>query len=1255
MNKKRIITISIIAVLVIALVVIIVSGSLPTPPAYTYDHSASTVANLTTGDYKTYLSATGKDTSNVPQGVPVVQKAKDFTIVPLDYKLRAPYNKTQTALDSANNYVLSYYDGSTNQYVSEFINGYFKTTDDDSKVLDFYFGVTANPGEYSLYIASDDARLAINLTNENEVIKLATAAESNTVWKVEDTTKRVYTEYLGEKYFFAANAGKISLQKEAEINEDNNVYLFVGETVLISDMSTIGWVFDIAQAGFYNIEVVYRTTDEASKSSAIEKKMNIVTSDPAVNNAYQEHMSKQSYVFSRYWQGDTGHASLNSDKDSDKIKDTIHVNLEVGHDTKGNDVKPSQIEVSDQNVTVRLTDYMGYVTEAYMYYLTEGANEISFSAVKEYMLIEEVRVVSVEKADSYEKYLSDYKAQQEAQKNILETEYDIAPEFGGGKVQLKDYSYRVEAEAPVYTSSPTLYPITDRTSSNTYPYSASTTKLNSIGGDSWKVLGDWIVWDIYVPADGFYNISFRARQNLVRGMYSQRKVYIDGEIPFEELERTVFSFSSDWQNITLGDSETGKPFDIYLTAGVHQIKMEVTLGAYGELVEELEAVIGNLNDLYLDIIKYTTASPDTNRDYALTAKAELDLINRLQDAGDRLKYVSVSIARLSSEKELSDEELKEMSLDDQSEYFKDGKSDKTGVIDTMVEQIELFIENSRKITQQLGSFSTNVSSLGTLLSQLQEFPLTIDYFAVYAAGGDYKMEEPNEGFLKSLWNSVVSFFYSFVIDYSEIGSIDTGDNENEHLEEIELDVWMTLGRDQANVIRKLIDNDLGKQSFDINDRKVRVSVNLKLTGTDVLLKAALAGVGPDIAINVDSSLPVNYGLRGAALDLTEFEDYEEFIAANFLPSSSRQFSFDGATYAIPEKQLYMMMFVRTDIMAELYPDTVDPITGKVITWEDHIPQTWDEVISMMTDLQTNSLQFYLPVNEVGASALNPAFVTMLYQNGGALYSEDNRSTGLLSDIAMDTFEYWTDFYTKYSFPKAASFINRFRSGEMPIGISYYEMYNTLAVFAPEIRGNWAFYPIPGTTTTIYDEKTNQSLNVIDHTSVASGTGAIIIAKNAYEDSDVKYASWEFLKWWTSETTQASFGKEMEGILGSSARHATANFNAFQELAWPKADQDQLLKQWGVITSATEDYVVVNGEKFPISKSADGTIHLYGVKEIPQIAGSYITGREVENAYRSVINNNYNAKETLYKYAQNVNNEIDRKRKEFGLPTRHDEE
>ena len=74
---------------------------------------------------------------------------------------------------------------------------------------------------------------------------------------------------------------------------------------------------------------------------------------------------------------------------------------------------------------------------------------------------------------------------------------------------------------------------------------------------------------------------------------------------------------------------------------------------------------------------------------------------------------------------------------------------------------------------------------------------------------------------------------------------------------------MTLGRDQANVIRSLIDTSFAKEHPNIR-------VELKLTAGDVLLKATLAGIGPDVALNVDSSLPVNYALRNAVLDLSGF-------------------------------------------------------------------------------------------------------------------------------------------------------------------------------------------------------------------------------------------------------------------------------------------------------------------------------------------------------------------------------------------------
>ena len=62
--------------------------------------------------------------------------------------------------------------------------------------------------------------------------------------------------------------------------------------------------------------------------------------------------------------------------------------------------------------------------------------------------------------------------------------------------------------------------------------------------------------------------------------------------------------------------------------------------------------------------------------------------------------------------------------------------------------------------------------------------------------------------------------------------------------------------------------------------------------------------------------------------------------------------------------------------------------------------------------------------------------------------------GLLSKEAMDTNEFWTEFYTLI--PSLIILINRFRTGEMPMGIAYYEAYNTLSVFALSYVVKWSF-------------------------------------------------------------------------------------------------------------------------------------------------------------------------------------------------------
>ncbi len=53
--------------------------------------------------------------------------------------------------------------------------------------------------------------------------------------------------------------------------------------------------------------------------------------------------------------------------------------------------------------------------------------------------------------------------------------------------------------------------------------------------------------------------------------------------------------------------------------------------------------------------------------------------------------------------------------------------------------------------------------------------------------------------------------------------------------------------------------------------------------------------------------------------------------------------------------------------------------------------------------------------------------------------------------------------------------------------------------------------------------------------------------------------------------------------------------------------------------------------------------------VPEVAGGYFTGRHLDNAFRSVVISNEDPREALDQYTRFINEEIFKKRSEFGLP------
>ena len=196
------------------------------------------------------------------------------------------------------------------------------------------------------------------------------------------------------------------------------------------------------------------------------------------------------------------------------------------------------------------------------------------------MAINALRLVPVNKIDSYEQYLTKQKSKPE---NYTSTGIQV----------------KIQGEDSIVRSDPSLFARYDRSSATTEPNSVSRTVLNYSGGDSWKSPGQWIEWEFEVPEDGWYTISIKGRQLYQRGYVACRSVYIDGEIPIQPLQSVGFPYSSDWNLVTLKD-ENANPYKFNLSKGKHRIRLEVTLGEIGSVINDLQDSIYRLNNIYQD-------------------------------------------------------------------------------------------------------------------------------------------------------------------------------------------------------------------------------------------------------------------------------------------------------------------------------------------------------------------------------------------------------------------------------------------------------------------------------------------------------------------------------------------------------------------------------------------------------------------------------------------------------------------------------
>ena len=333
-----------------------------------------------------------------------------------------------------------------------------------------------------------------------------------------------------------------------------------GKTMVSGEEGLTEYRFTAEQAGFYNITVHYYPVE--GRGSAIEREMLV--------NGLLPYEEAREINFSRIWTNET----------------------DIQRDSHGNDIRPTQVE-SPAWMDKTVSDSMGYITEPLRIYLNAGENVLGFESVREPMAIYSLTLSHVSTEQSYTAVKSSYVA-----KGYAATSGQIA---------------KVQGEDAEYKSDPIIYPIYDRSSPQTESSDPAKIRLNTIGGDKWKSAGQWVKWKIHVDQTGLYRIAVKARQNIINGAYSTRKLYIDGEVPFQEAEFIRFYYDTQWQMQVL--QANGEDMEFYLTAGDHELKLEVSLGDIASLEQKVNECMDSLNTIYRQILMITGPSPDLYRDY----------------------------------------------------------------------------------------------------------------------------------------------------------------------------------------------------------------------------------------------------------------------------------------------------------------------------------------------------------------------------------------------------------------------------------------------------------------------------------------------------------------------------------------------------------------------------------------------------------------------------------------------------------------
>ena len=733
----------------------------------------------------------------------------------------------------------------------------------------------------------------------------------------------------------------------------------------------------------------------------------------------------------------------------------------------------------------------------------------------------------------------------------LEAPGDVA-EYAGSTKAEGNALITIEAEDFYQRNDSSIHAIGEYGSSLS-PLSATTTVLNIIDEDSFNEAGQTVSYQFHVDNAGYYYIGMNYRQSEKNDFPVFVDWKIDGEIPNSAFKSYQVEAANKFRTVTLTDDNDDK-LSVYLEPGDHTISLTISADNLRYALEAVDEIMSGISDLSLEVTKVTGTNKDKYRDLKLT--------RYIPDVQDRL---------LGWVDEL-------YSLAEQAQPYVNAKSpDKVAAFSYLLiaaNQLKSLAEKPNELVYRVDELSTSVNSINTQIANfvdlINDNDLSIDRIYIYQDGARLPK---GQNVFQSIGTSLKRFGYSFMGQ-----SYSASNTDESHIQ-----VWVNRPRTYVEIMQKMIDEKFTPETG------IEVDLSI-MTDAQKLILSNASGDTPDIATGINYSIPFDLAIRGSLVDLSKFDNYKEvfgrYSEGLLVPSVVGE-----GLYSLPETMNFYVMFYRTDILSKLGLS---------------VPNTMDELIAMLPDLQMRGLNVYYPTAAMLVMRNFHGTTPIIYQMDGALYGDTALDILVDSEATVEGFTELTELFTLYDLPvDVPNFYQHFRNGDLPIGIADFNSYNLILNAAPEIANSWSIALVPG----IEDEETGEVKRYM-----SGGAESTVMFSS---DDEREQKAWQFMEWWSRADIQAEFGQRLQILYGDEYIWPTANLEAFERLPYPTSDKDIILTQ--------AQYIL----------------------ETPRLLGSYMMERELSNAFNDVVVNGDTVRSRIDEVAKTVLRETERKLEEFG--------